>query len=140
MLKTGELLIGTGDGVVCRANQIELVLKDPVKKLEDKSSRSKKSKPKTEMRLKEAEYVFNLLFVVSVLFALPPSHPIRIVHKKKILYNFYCILLSNKCLFCIIYYVMHIQSHITLYDLLLEVQMKFHLTFMKINSLLYFHL
>lgn len=71
MLKTGELLIGTGDGVVCRANQIELVLKDPVKKLEDKSSRSKKSKPKTEMRLKEAEYVFNL-FVVSALFA-PPT-------------------------------------------------------------------
>lgn len=58
VLKTGELLIGTGDGVVCRANQIELVLKEPGNKLEDKSSRSKKSKPKTEMRLKETEYVF----------------------------------------------------------------------------------
>lgn len=73
MLKTGELLIGTGDGVVCRANQIELVLKEPGKKLEDKSSRSKKSKPKTEMRLKEAEYVFNLLFVVSVFLIPVPS-------------------------------------------------------------------
>ena len=63
VLKTGELLIGTGDGVVCRANQIELIVKDPVKKLEE-SSMNKKSKPKTEMRLKEAEYVYNLLFVV----------------------------------------------------------------------------
>lgn len=55
VLKTGELLIGTGDGIVCRATLTELVIKDPVKKLEDKSSKNKKSKPKTEMRLRETE-------------------------------------------------------------------------------------
>lgn len=55
VLKTGELLIGTGGGIVCRAIQTELMIKDPIKKLEDKTSKNKKSKAKVEMRLKETE-------------------------------------------------------------------------------------
>ncbi|GBM29807.1 Cilia- and flagella-associated protein 52 [Araneus ventricosus] len=54
VLKTGELLIGTGDGVVCRATQVELRAKD-ASKLLSKKPVGTKSKSKVETKLKELE-------------------------------------------------------------------------------------
>lgn len=84
MLNTGELLIGTGDGVVCRANQIELIMKDPSKKMEDKSSKNKKSKLKTEMRLKEAQYVFHFSSIIFIKISFVKFLKINI-YKKELL-------------------------------------------------------
>ncbi|XP_054707301.1 cilia- and flagella-associated protein 52-like [Uloborus diversus] len=66
VLKTGELLIGTGDGIVCRATQIEIQSRDPSKKLADKHAENKKTKSKTEMRLKELEKTLILGEVTSL--------------------------------------------------------------------------
>lgn len=66
ILKTGELVIGTGDGVVCRANQVQVLIKGPSLKPEGKSPKSKKSKPKTEMRLKESARTLILGYITSL--------------------------------------------------------------------------
>lgn len=55
VLKTGELLIGTGDGLVCRATQVELRAKDASSKLLSKKPGGTKSKSKVETKLKELE-------------------------------------------------------------------------------------
>lgn len=57
VLKTDELLIGTGGGMVCRASQIEVseVQKDAPKILPSKKPSSNKKKAKVEIKLKELE-------------------------------------------------------------------------------------
>ncbi|PRD33158.1 UNVERIFIED_CONTAM: Cilia- and flagella-associated protein 52 [Trichonephila clavipes] len=55
VLKTGELLIGTGDGVVCRATEVEFQAKDSSKKSSSNKSSGNKSKLKMETKLKELQ-------------------------------------------------------------------------------------
>ncbi|XP_071034756.1 cilia- and flagella-associated protein 52 isoform X2 [Parasteatoda tepidariorum] len=69
VLKTGELLIGTGDGIVCRCSQVECPVKDLTKKPHTGTVPTKKTKAKQvkiEMKLKELEKTLILGEVTSI--------------------------------------------------------------------------